>query len=92
MHERINAFIDKLHFKSYDHIIDKVVNAYPNVELDDIKKIVNDRLHDHYMTRRKIAPYYVHIFSTATNCWFHDLMDNSKHSLNQDNGNNTPRY
>ncbi len=82
--KQINEFIDKIHFKSYDHIIDKVVDAFPNVELDDIKQIIDNRLKDHYMTRRKIAPYYVHIFSTTTDCWFHDLMDNGQ--------NNEPRY
>lgn len=57
MNKQINEFFDKLHFKSYDHIIDKVVDAFPNVELDYIKQIIDNRLKDKYMTRRKIAPY-----------------------------------
>ena len=84
MNKTINDFIDKLHFKSYDHVIDKVVDAFPDVDIKDIKHIIDNRLKDHYMTRRKIAPYYVHIFSTMLNTWFHDLMDNGK--------NNKPRY
>ena len=84
MNKKINDFIDKLHFRSYNHVIDKVVDAFPDVDLKDIKQIIDNRLKDHYMTRRKIAPYYVHIFSTMLNTWFHDLFDNGK--------NNEPRY
>ena len=80
----INRFIDKIHFRSYNHIIDKVVEAFPDVDLKDIKQIIDNRLKDHFMTRRKIAPYYVHIFSPVLNTWFHDLFDNGK--------GNEPRY
>jgi len=80
----INRFLDKLHFKSSNHLMDKLKNKFPDVDEKDLKKIINSRLKDHYVKVRKIEPYYIKIFSTKPNCWFHDLMDNGK--------NNTPRY
>ena len=82
--QQINNYIDKLHFRTYDHVKQKVLEHFPDVSKDRLKLIVKRRLKDKFIKRRKIAPYYVHIFSTQPNCWFHDLMDNGK--------GNEPRY
>ena len=76
----INDYIDKLHFRTYDHVATKVKERYPNVDVKHLKKIVNERLKDNFVKTRKITPYYIKIFSTRPNCWFHDLMDNGKDS------------
>ena len=80
----INDFIDKLHFRTYNHVQQKVLEHFPDVNKDRLKRIIDSRLKDKYIKVRKIAPYYVHIFSTQPNCWFHDLMDNLS--------GNEPRY
>lgn len=80
----INNFIDKLHFKTYNHLIDKLKASFPDVDEKELNKIIDSRLKDHYVKLRKIEPYYIKIFSTKPNCWFHDLIDNGKF--------NNPRY
>ena len=80
----IGAFIDKLHFRTFNHVRDKVKAKYPNVSDEELKAIVNARLKDSFVKKKKVKRYYIRIFSTRPNCWFHDLMDNGK--------DNSPRY
>lgn len=72
----INDFIDKLHFRTYNHIQAKALEHFPDVTKERLKQILDKRLKDKYIKLSKIEPYYVHIFSTQPNCWFHDLLDN----------------
>ena len=62
--QEINDFIDKLHFRTYDHVKKKVLEHFPDVSKERLKQIVDRRLKDKFIKVRKIAPYYVHIFST----------------------------
>ena len=80
----INDEIDKIHFRSYDHIVDSVLRNHPNMTKKEVKQIVDKRIHDHFVKLKKVKPYYINIFSSIPNTWFMDLMDNGK--------NNTPRY
>ena len=82
--KEINDFIDKLHFKSKNHILDKLKNQFPDVDEQTFIRIIDGRLKDHFVKTSKISPYYIKIFSKTPNCWFHDLMDNGK--------DNEPRY
>lgn len=82
--QEINDFIDKLHFRTFNHVQKKVKEKFPNLKDDKLKEIVDKRLKDKFIKIRKITPYYVKIFSTRPNCWFHDLMDNGR--------GNEPRY
>ena len=82
--KNVNEYIDKLHFRTYNHVVNKVMEKFPEVNKKQLKKIVDSRLKDHFVKLRKIEPYYIKIFSTTPNCWFHDLMDNGK--------NNDPRF
>ena len=82
--QEINDFIDKLHFRTLNHVQKKVKEKFPNLKDDKLKEIVDKRLKDKFIKIRKITPYYVKIFSTRPNCWFHDLMDNGR--------GNEPRY
>ena len=72
----VNNYIDKLHFRTYSHVVDKVITQFPTIAKKELKKIVDDRLKDHFVKLRKIEPYYIKIFSATPNCWFHDLMEN----------------
>ena len=76
--KNVNEYIDKLHFRTYNHAVNKVMEKFPEVNKKQLKKIVDSRLKDHFVKLRKIEPYYIKIFSTTPNCWFHDLMDNGK--------------
>jgi len=80
----VNAFIDTLHFRTYDHVVDAVKNKFPDLSESEIADIVNGRLKDHFVKKKKIAPYMIKIFSSSPNCWFHDLYDNGV--------NREPRY
>ena len=80
----INNYIDKLHFRTYNHIYDKVKEKFPNIKKNELKSIIDNRLKDKFIKVKKIKAYYFKIFSTQPNCWFHDLMDNGK--------GNKPRY
>ena len=82
--QEINDFIDKLHFRTLNHVQKKVKEKFPNLKDDKLKEIVDKRLKDKFIKICKITPYYVKIFSTRPNCWFHDLMDNGR--------GNEPRY
>lgn len=84
INKTINEEIDKIHFRSYDHIVDSILTNHPELTKKEIKKIVDNRLHDHFVKLKKIKPYYVKIFSSILNTWFMDLMDNGK--------DNNPRY
>ena len=76
--KEINDFIDKLHFRSKNHILDKLKNQFPDVDEQIFIRIIDGRLKDHFVKTSKISPYYIKIFSKTPNCWFHDLMDNGK--------------
>lgn len=80
----INDYIDKIHFRTFNHVQEKVKSKFPNLNNKKLKKIVDGRLKDKFIKVKNISPYYIRIFSTKPNCWFHDLLDNGK--------NNEPRY
>ena len=85
MSERaINQYIDQLHFRTPDHLMKKLRKQFPDTDKEKLLKIINERWHDKFVKLQKIEPYYIKIFSTKPNCWFHDLMDNGS--------NNNPRY
>ena len=78
--DEINNFIDSLHFRTPNHLLDKLKTQFPDTDEETFRRIIDGRLKDHYVKTRKIAPYYIKIFSKTPNCWFHDLMDNGKDS------------
>lgn len=80
----IDDEIDKIHFRTYNHIVDSILRNHPEMTKKDVKKIVDKRIHDHFVKLKKVKPYYVKIFSSIPNTWFMDLMDNGK--------DNSPRY
>jgi len=80
----VNDFIDSLHFKTFNHVIDAVKEKFTNLSDSEVQRIVDKRLKDHYIRKREIKPYMIKIFSTRPNCWFHDLYDNRE--------GNSPRY
>ena len=61
----INSFIDKLHFRTFNLIKDKVKNNFKNIDDEVIKKIIKNRLKDKYIKVKKLKPYYINIFSTT---------------------------
>lgn len=82
--DQINNEIDKLHFRTYDHISAAIMKKHPELTKRELKKIVDTRLKDHFVKLRKIKPYYIKIFSSIPGTWFMDFMDNGQH--------NSPRY
>ena len=50
----IGAFIDKLHFRTFNHVRDKVKAKYPNVSDEELKAIVNARLKDSFVKKKKV--------------------------------------
>ena len=92
--KKVNEYIDKLHFRTYNHVVNKVMEKFPDVNKKQLKQIVDSRLKDHFVKLRKIEPYYIKIFSTTPNCWFHDLMDNGSRRARDEvvGKNNDPRF
>ena len=84
MKKNINDYVDKLHFRSANHLFNKVKHRYPNVDDKTINDVIDNRLKDRFVKQSIIEPYYFKIFSTRPGCWFHDLLDNGK--------DNNPRY
>ena len=82
--ESIDKYIDKLHFRTPNHLLKKLQEHFPDVDDERFIKIIDSRWHDKFVKLRKITPYYIHIFSTSPRCYFHDLMDNG--------AGNDPRY
>ena len=82
--EAINDFIDSLHFRTPNHLLDKLKVQFPDTDEETFRRIIDGRLKDHFVKTRKISPYYIKIFSRTPGTWFHDLMDNGK--------DNDPRY
>lgn len=50
--KKVNEYIDKLHFRTYNHVVEKVMEKYPNINKKELKKIVDDRLKDHFVKLR----------------------------------------
>ena len=75
---QINNYIDKIHFRTFNHLQEKVKAKFPKVNDELLKKIIKKRLKDKFVKVKKIKPYFIKIFSTQPNCWFHDLLDNGK--------------
>lgn len=84
MEDTINKFIDKLHFRSYEKVIGRLKEEFPDVRESEFRDIMNHRLKDKYIKTRRVEPYYVKIYSSSPNCWFQDILDNGKGSV--------PRY
>ena len=78
--KNISKEVDKSHWRTQDHVESRVKNVKP----EKLKEVIESKEHDRFIKLRNIEPYYVKIFSTVPNCWFHDLMDNGK--------NQHPRY
>lgn len=71
----------------------KLKERFPDVDDDKLLSIIDSRWHDKFVKLRKIEPYYIKIFSTMPNCWFHDLMDNDSRNRQRSYGkDNEPRY
>lgn len=84
MSDEINDYIDKLHFRTPDHLMSKIKERFPDESDEHLLQRIRSKWHDRFVKLRKISPYYIHIFSTKPNCWFQDLMDNGS--------GNDPRY
>ena len=65
--EAINEFIDSLHFRTPNHLLDKLKVQFPDVDEETFRRIIDGRLKDHYVKARKISPYYIKIFSRTPN-------------------------
>jgi len=78
MAKAVSEFIDTLHFRTYDHVVDAVTEKFPDMSDKEIKRIVENKLKDHYIRTRQIRPYMIKIFSSMLGTWFHDLYDNTK--------------
>ena len=50
----INNYIDKLHFRTYNHIYDKVKEKFPNIKKNELKSIIDNRLKDKFIKVKKI--------------------------------------
>ena len=72
--QAINQYIDQLHFRTPDHLMKKLRKQFPDTDKEKLLKIINERWHDKFVKLQKIEPYYIKIFSTKPNCWFHDLI------------------
>jgi len=84
MSKAVSEYIDTLHFRTYRHVIDAVTEKFPDLSDKEIKRIVENKLKDHYIKSKRIKPYMIKIFSSMEGTWFHDLYDNTK--------NHKPRY
>ena len=80
MDKSYNDIIDKTHFKTFNH----VKSHFKDIDNKKLRKVIKNRIHDKYIKKDDIRPYFVKIFSSRPNTWFHDLYDNLK--------GNTPRY
>ena len=52
--KKLNNYIDKLHFRTYNHVVNKVMAKFPEVGKKQLKQIVDSRLKDHFVKLRKI--------------------------------------
>ena len=84
MEEDINKIIDSTGFKSINKFKKAVLEKYPNITDKELRQIYKERSKDPRVDLKKMRPFMIKIFSSSTDTWFHDLMDNSK--------NGYPRY
>ena len=81
MKKNINDYIDKLHYRTSNHVFNKVKHKFPNVDDKTINDVIDNRLKDRFVKQSIIEPYLFKIFSTRPGCWFHDLLDNGKNGF-----------
>ena len=80
----IHKVIDKTRFRTFPKVKDKVLQEIPGITEEEIKDVVNKRIHDKKLSLTKQRIYQVRIFSKFRNAWFGDIYDNL--------ADNTPRY
>ena len=80
----INRLIDKLRFRTFNKVYSNVKQQYPNIEDEELRQIISERLHDKRPTKQIQRLYQVKIYSRFIGSWYTDLYDNLE-------GNN-PRY
>ena len=78
--ENINKIIDETGFKTISKFKKAVLEKYPNVTDKELREIYNERSKDPRVDLKKMRPLMIKIFSSSTDTWFHDLMDNGKTS------------
>ena len=76
--EDIHKIIDELGFKSLNKFKLAVLDKYPFVTDKQLQQIYKERSKDPKIDLKRMKPLMIKIFSSSTDTWFHDLMDNSK--------------
>ena len=82
--ELINKQIDKTYFRTFDKIRNQIMSNYNDIEPKELRKIINNRIHDKRPSKNIQKLYQVRVFSRFPNSWMTDIMDNGY--------NNNPRY
>ena len=82
--EDIHRIINETGFKTINKFKKAVLEKYPDVTDKELREIYNERNKDPRVDSKKMRHLMIKIFSSSTDTWFHDLMDNGKNS--------NPRY
>ena len=73
---QINNYIDTLHFSSFDKVIHKVKQQFPNATNAEIRNAIKKRIHDKRLSKNTKRIYQVKVFSKFTGAWITDIYDN----------------
>ena len=76
--EDIHRIIDETGFKTINKFRSAVLEKYPFVTEKEMRERYNERNNDPRVDSKKMKHLMIKIFSSSTDTWFHDLMDNSK--------------
>lgn len=76
--ELLNDYIDKLHFRTFGRIWNKVHQQFPDVAKQHLRDVLERRLSDPRDIPKKQARFMNKVFSSHLNAWIMDILDNTK--------------
>lgn len=74
----VNNIVDKLHFRSFNKIWEYLSNEYEDITRKQAKRVFDQRLKDITKTEKKHKKYFNPVFSTHTNAYLMDLLENQR--------------
>ncbi len=73
---KLERYIDKLHIRSFDKILKRVQQDFPDATKEQVQEIVDKRIKDPYNVGVKQIKYMNKLFSNHIGNWQMDLIDN----------------
>lgn len=78
--KELSDIIDKMHLRTFIKVWHRIKKEYPNVPMNQVKRVMDSRVHDPMNVQKRQRKYMNKLFSNHINNWQMDLLINGKNS------------